>query len=52
MLAEGIEKELFAGRTTAYKIIKELNAQLEQKVFMVQAGRAPRQYFDERYGIE
>lgn len=52
MLAEDIEKELFVGRTTAYKIIKELNAQLEQKVFMVQAGRASRQYFDERYGIE
>ena len=52
MLAEDIEKELFVGRTTAYKITEELNAQLEQKGFMGRAGRVSRQYFNERYGIE
>ena len=51
MLAEDIEKELFVGRTTAYKIIKELNAQLKQKGYMIQAGRVPRRYFMEKYGI-
>lgn len=51
MLAEDIEKELFVGRTTAYKITEELNAQLEQKDFMGQAGRVSRQYFNKRFGI-
>ena len=49
--AEDIEKELFVGRTTAYKIIKELNAQLKQKGYMIQAGRVPRRHFMEKYGI-
>lgn len=52
MRAEDIEKELFVGRTTAYKIIKELNAQLEQKGFMIQAGRVPRQFFNERFNLK
>lgn len=52
MRAEDIEKELFVGRTTAYKIIKELNAQLEKKGFMIQAGRVPRQFFSERFNLK
>ena len=39
------------GRTSAYKLIKQLNAELEAKGFLVVSGKTNRQYFNERlYG--
>lgn len=43
--ADDIEKELSIGRTTAYKIIRELNAELKRKGFMTQVGRVLRRFF-------
>ena len=51
MSAEDVQAELSIGRTTAYKIIKALNEELDEKGFMVQAGRVPRQYFNEHFGL-
>ena len=45
MPAEDVQAELSIGRTTAYKIIKALNEELDKSGFMVQAGRVPRQCF-------
>lgn len=50
--AGDVEKELSIGRTTAYKIIRTLNAELKRKGFMTQAGRVPRRFFMERFGLE
>lgn len=33
----------------AYKIIRQLNAELEKKGFLVIAGKVPRRYFAERW---
>ncbi|MBC2576552.1 DNA-binding protein [Peptostreptococcus canis] len=34
-----------------YKVIRELNKELEEKGYRIVGGRTPRQYFNERYGI-
>ena len=35
----------------AYNIIRKLNAELEAKGYLVQRGRVPKKYFEERYGV-
>lgn len=35
-----------------YKVLQELNAELKAKGYITRAGRAPRQYFYERIGVE
>lgn len=39
------------GRAKAYKIIRELNAELEAKGYLIRPGKISRKYFDERFGI-
>lgn len=39
---------LGVSRTKAYKIVKELNAELQEKGYIVIAGRIPKRYFEER----
>ena len=36
----------------AYKVIRELNAELKEKGYIVRNGRIPRKYFYERVGLE
>lgn len=36
----------------AYKIIRQMNDELEKKGFIVVAGRVPRKYFFKRVGVE
>lgn len=36
---------------TGYKIIRQLNEELQEKGFVVQTGRVNRRYFEVRYGI-
>lgn len=39
----------------AYKIIRQLNQELEEKGFLIIAGKVPRQYFEKRwygFGVE
>ncbi|XMB87054.1 hypothetical protein RJG79_04455 [Mycoplasmatota bacterium WC44] len=38
-------------KNTAYKIIRELNAELKNEGFVVQIGRVPAEYFRKRFGI-
>lgn len=35
----------------AYKVIRELNKELEEKGYMTVRGRVPRKYFIERMGL-
>ena len=35
----------------AYKIIRELNAELEAKGYLIRPGKISKKYFDERFGI-
>ena len=35
----------------AYKVIRELNAELEAKGYLIRPGKISRKYFDERFGI-
>ena len=38
-------------RPTAYRIIRELNMELQQKGYVVQIGKINKKYFEERFGI-
>lgn len=38
--------------TTAYRIIRELNRELERQGYRVIRGKCPRRYFYERYHIQ
>lgn len=43
--------ELFGcSKSRAYKVISELNHELERKGFLYVRGRVSRKYFEERYG--
>lgn len=39
------------GRAKAYKVIRELNAELEAQGYLIRPGKISRKYFDERFGI-
>lgn len=48
-----VAEELDVSRAHAYKIIRQLNNELNAKGFITVAGRISRQYFNERiYGAE
>lgn len=49
--AKDIAADLDCSEALAYRIIRELNAELKQKGFLVAAGRVPASYFLERYGV-
>ena len=52
MKAEEIQEELGISKTYAYKIIKELNEELEKMGYKTLAGRVSRKFFNEKfYGI-
>ncbi len=47
-----IAKELGVSQSYAYKLVREMNAELKKKGFMTIAGRVSRQYFKEKfYGL-
>ena len=51
MRAEEVARELEVSRSYAYRLIRQLNAELRDKGYMTIAGRVNRQYFRERlYG--
>lgn len=47
--ADELRETLGVSRTSAYKIIKQLNDELAAKGFLVIQGRTSRQYFSERF---
>lgn len=52
MRAEEVARELEVSRSYAYRLIRQLNAELREKGYMTIAGRVNRQFFRERlYGI-
>lgn len=52
MKAKEIQEELGISKTYAYKIIKELNEELEKMGYKTLAGRVSRKFFNEKfYGI-
>ena len=52
MKAEEIQEELGISKTYYYKIIKELNEELEKMGYKTLAGRVSRKFFNEKfYGI-
>lgn len=48
MRAEEVARELEVSRSYAYRLIRQLNAELREKGYMTIAGRVNRQYFKER----
>lgn len=38
-------------KPTAYRIIKSLNTELQQKGYVVQIGKVNKKYFEERFGV-
>lgn len=49
MKAEEIATEMGVSKGHAYKLIRELNAELKQSGFVVVAGRIPRPYWEKRF---
>lgn len=45
---EDIMDILHISKSTAYKIMRELNKELKEKGFYTQSGRVVKRYFDER----
>ena len=48
MRAEEVARELEVSRSHAYRLIRQLNAELREKGYMTIAGRVNRQFFKER----
>lgn len=49
--ASDISEELGVSRSTAYKIIRVLNKELQEKGFLTTTGKTMRKYFIERYNL-
>lgn len=47
--ADDVANLLDVSKPTAYRIIKQLNEQLEKAGFIVVAGRVPVRYFNEKF---
>lgn len=52
MTAAEVSKELGVSRTSAYKIIRELNEELVAQGYMVITGKVIKAYLDERFGLK
>ena len=51
MTAKEVAKELQSSDAYAYKVIREMNAELAQKGYLTVKGKVPRKYFQEKcYG--
>ena len=47
-----VAEMLGISRTKAYKLVRQLNQELEQKGYIIISGKIPRRYFEERcYGF-
>jgi hypothetical protein len=47
--AADVQEMLGIGRGRAYRILRELNAELSSKGFIVISGKIPKQFFNEHY---
>ena len=47
--AKEVQEILGVSRGKAYKVVQELNEQLEQRGFIVIAGKVPKQFFQEHF---
>lgn len=51
LTAQDIEKEIGLSRSSAYKVIRQLNQELQEKGYLVFSGKVPRHYFMTRYNL-
>lgn len=51
LMVEDVMALLSIKRTMAYKVIRDLNGELEREGFMTLRGRVPREYLLERFKI-
>ncbi len=49
MTADEIADELGVSKGKAYKVIRDLNAELEQMGFIVISGKVPRAYWEKKF---
>lgn len=47
--ADDIAEILSVSRPTAYRIIRQLNEELQKRGYRIVSGRVPRRFFEERY---
>lgn len=52
MTAAEVSQELGVSKSSAYKIIRELNEELMAKGYMVVTGKVIREYLDERFHLK
>ena len=51
--AEEVARELGISKPYAYKVVRELNKELQEKGFLTISGKVSRRYFEERvYGLQ
>lgn len=49
--ADDVAAALKIKKSTAYKVVRLLNAELKSKGFLILTGRVPIEYFNERYAV-
>lgn len=47
--ADEIAQMVGVGRTTSYKMVNQMNAELLKQGFLVVKGKIPKEYFDAKY---
>lgn len=53
MNAEEVATALGVSKTYAYKVVRDLNKELQEKGFLTISGRVSKRYFEERiYGLQ
>lgn len=48
-VADEIAEMVGVGRTTAYRLVKEMNLELKKAGYLVVNGKVPKEYFDAKY---
>lgn len=52
LTVKDVISELGISRSSAYKVIRNLNKELQEKGYLVVSGRVPRRYFLARYYLD
>lgn len=52
MTVEDIMKSMGVGRTKAYNVIRQLNAERKKRGYIVTPGMVSKSYYEARYGVK
>lgn len=52
LTVDDIMKSMGVGKTKAYNVIKELNAERKKRGYIVAPGKVSKSYYEARYGVK